>query len=94
MAGNTTTTATARTEAEQRASVNEALGHIDRVRCFLALLDDVTDDADGISLTSDAMLGFKQAMIDARDRLLAAREALERIAYAPPKLDRARAGAD
>ena len=94
MAGNSTTTATARAEVDQRASINEALDHIDRARCFLALLDDLTDEAEEVTLASDSMLGFKHAMLETRDRLFAAREALERIVYRAPKLDRARAGAD
>ncbi len=94
MARNTTITAGAGAEADYKAIVRTALGHIDRVRCLLAMLSDITASAEEIHMTDEAVFGFKQALLDTVDGLQDARETLERIAYTPPKLDRARAGAD
>lgn len=94
MAGNTTTTATARTEVDHKAIVFTAFGHIDRARYLLAMLSDITDSTEEIHLTDEAVLGFKQALLDTVDGLQNAREVLEQIVYTPKKLYRTRAGAD
>lgn len=88
MAGTTVITAKAQT-ANDKGIVAEALGRIDKVRWMLALLDDVTDHAEEIHLEGDAIIGLKQAMLDARNELQNAREALEHICYAVPRLSRA-----
>lgn len=88
MAGTAVITAKAQT-ANDKGIVAEALGRIDKVRWMLALLDDVTDHAEEIHLEGDAVIGFKQAMLDARNELQNAREALEHICYAVPRLSRA-----
>ncbi len=93
MAENTTITAKPST-ANDKGIVAEALGRIDKVRWMLALLDDVTDHAEEIHLEGDAVIGFKQAMLDARNELQGARETLEHIVYSVPRLNRAMAGAD
>ena len=87
MAGTAVITAKAQT-ANDKGIVAEALGRIDKVRWMLALLDDVTDHAEEIHLEGDAVIGFKQAMLDARNELQNAREALEHICYAVPRLSR------
>ena len=91
MADNATTTATVQT-ASDKGIVSEAIGRIDKVRWLLALLDDVTDNADEIHLEGDAIFGFKQAMRDARNELQDAREALEQIAYRAPQLSEVKTG--
>lgn len=83
---------TATATAGHEAGVRTALERIDRVRYLLALLSDITDEADGIHLTGASLFGLKQALLDAVDGLQGAREALEPVVYAPPKLDRARTG--
>ena len=93
MAEHETTSTTAQT-ANGKGSIYEALGHIDKVSWMLALIDDITDHTEEIHLEGDAVLGFKQTMLDARDGLKAARNALEPIVHRVPHLDRARAGAD
>ena len=72
------------------AGIRTALARIDRVRCLLAMLSDITDEAEGIHMTGEAVIGFKQALLDAVEGLQGAREALEHEAYIPVKLDRAR----
>ncbi len=84
---------TATVTAGRDAGIRTALARIDRVRLLLALLDDITDSAEEIRLSSEAVMGLKQALIDARAELQDARETLEQTAYAPVKLDRARTGA-
>lgn len=88
MTDNATTTATTQT-ASDKGIVSEAIGRIDKVRWLLALLDDVTDHAEEIHLEGDAVIGFKQAMLDARNELQDARESLEQICYSVPRLSRA-----
>ena len=87
MADNATTMATAQT-ASDKGIVSEALGCIDKVRWLLALLDDITDNADEIHLERAAVFGLKQAVRDSRNELQNAREALEHICYAVPRLSR------
>ena len=67
-------------------SIRSALGSIDQARVLLALLDDLTDSADEIRLSGDAVMGLKLALRQALDGLRDARETLGRIAYAPPKI--------
>ena len=74
-------------------NIRTALERIDRVRCLLAMLSDITDDADEIHMSGEAVLGLKQALIDAVKGLQDAREALGPASCAPVKLDRARTGA-
>ncbi len=90
----TTTTAEARTEESHKAIVLTAFGHIDRARYLLARLSDITDSAEEIHLTDEAVFGFKQALLDTIDGLQDARETLEQIVHAPQKIYRTRAGAD
>lgn len=73
--------------------IRTALERIDRVRCLLAMLSDITDAADEIHMTDEALLGFKQCLLDAVNGLMDAREALGPASCAPVKLDRARTGA-
>lgn len=80
--------------ANGKGSIYEALGYIDKVNWMLALIDDITDHTEEIHLEGDAVLGFKQTLLDARDGLKAARNALEPIVHRVPHLDRARASAD
>ena len=87
MAETAVITAKAQT-ANDKGIVAEALGRIDKVRWLLALLDDITDHANEIHLEGDAVTGFKQAMLDARNELQNAREALEQIVYSVPRLSR------
>ncbi len=94
MAGNSTTTATARAEVDHKAIVLRAFDHIDRTRYALAMLSDLTDGSESIHLTDEAIFGFKQLLFDAVDELHSARETLEQITYAPQKLYREKAGAD
>lgn len=74
--------------AGRDAGIRSALGSIDRAKLLLALLDDVTDSADEIRLSGDAVMGLKLALRQALDSLRDARETLERISYAPLRLDR------
>ena len=74
------------------AGIRTALARIDRVRCLLAMLSDITDEAEGIHLTGEAVLGFKQALLDAVNGLMDAREALGPASCSLVKLDRARTG--
>lgn len=74
--------------ADRDASIRSALGSIDKARLLLALLDDVTDSADEIRLSGDAVMGLKLALRQALDSLRDARETLERISYAPLRLGR------
>ena len=74
------------------AGIRTALERIDRVRCLLAMLSDITDEAEGIHLTGEAVLGFKQALLDAVNGLMDAREALGPASCSPVRLDRARMG--
>ena len=83
---------TATVAAGHDAGIRTALARIDRVRCLLAMLSDITDEAEGIHLTGEAVLGFKQALLDAVNGLMDAREALEPAFCAPVRLDRARTG--
>ena len=75
-------------KAGHDASIRSALGSIDKARLLLALLDDVTDSADEIRLSGDAVMGLKLALRQALDGLRDARETLGRIAYTPPRLGR------
>ena len=93
MAEQEATSTTAQT-ANGKGIVSEALNSIDQARWMLALIDDITDHAEEIHLEGDAVIGFKQAMLNARTELQNARATLEQIAYSVPRLDRARAGAD
>lgn len=71
------------------AGIRSALGSIDQAKILLALLDDLTDSADEIRLSGDAVMGLKLALRQALDSLRDARETLGRISYAPPRLGRA-----
>ena len=83
---------TAMVTAGHEACIRTALARIDRVRCLLAMLSDITDEAEGIHLTGEAVLGFKQALLDAVNGLQDAREALGPASCAPVKLDRTGTG--
>lgn len=92
MAEHEATATTAQT-ANDRGTVSGALNSIDQARWMLALIDDITDHTEEIHLEGDAVIGFKQAMLNARTELQNARAKLEQIAYSVPRLDRTRARA-
>ena len=83
---------TATVTAGHDAGIRTALARIDRVRCLLAMLSDITDEAEGVHLTGEAVLGFKQTLIDAVNGLQDAREALGPASCSPVRHDRARTG--
>jgi len=60
--------------------VRSAMENVDEVRWMLGFIDDITDEAESITLEGDALSYFKHQMYEARLKLVKVHELLKLLA--------------